>query len=360
MRKATRDRLVLPLLIPFGALLIIAIPVIGFSRILLSLSAHAATVTAFVVVAAIMLIAIRFSSLPRIRAATLVGMLAGVAGVAMVAGGIALAAIGSGEEAPTGPIGTPANVIAVTAPVGAATKGFAQTDLTAPPGPAQVKFENQDTGTAHNVQVFTDKDYTSSVGTVITPFAGPGVETFSVGSLKPDTTYYFRCDVHPTTMEGTIKVEAGAPAGGGAPSANGGQPSGQPPAGSGQPSGGAQPPTSAAPPPSGGQPSGGAPAPSGPVDITAQNLAFDKTSLTLPAGGQDSIHFTNDDAGVPHNIVIFSADPSTDPNAKTLFTGEPLTGPGSTDYTFKAPPPGQYFFHCEFHPDTMKGTVTVG
>src|SRR5436190_2524629 len=356
MRKATRDRLVLPLLIPFGALLIIAIPVIGFSRILLSLSAHAATATAFVVVVAIMLIAIRFSSLQRIRAATLVGMLAGVAGVAMVAGGIALAAIGSGE-APTGPVGPPANVITVTAPVGAASKGFEQPKLTAPPGPAEIKFDNQDNspGTDHNVDVFTDKDYTTSIGTV-TPFQAPAVKTFKLGPpLKDGTTYYFRCEVHPTVMVGTITVAAG----GGAPSGSG-EPSGQPPAGGGKPSGGAQPPTSTAPPPSGGQPSGGAPAPSGPVDIAAQHLAFDKTSLTLPAGGQDTIHFTNDDAAVPHNIVIFSADPSTDPNAKTLFTGAPLTGPGSSDYTFKALPPGQYFFHCEFHPDTMKGTVTVG
>src|SRR3982750_17988 len=102
MRKATRDRLVLPLLIPLGALVIIAVPVIGFSRILLSLSGHSATVTAFVVVAAIMLLALRLSALPRIRAATLVGVLGAVAGVAMIAGGIALASIGGGEEAPTG------------------------------------------------------------------------------------------------------------------------------------------------------------------------------------------------------------------------------------------------------------------
>ena len=58
--------------------------------------------------------------------------------------------------------------------------------------------------------------------------------------------------------------------------------------------------------------------------------------------------------------MIFTADPSTDPNAKQIFSGSPVTGPGSADYTFKAPPAGQYFFHCEFHPDTMKGTVTVG
>ena len=90
------------------------------------------------------------------------------------------------------------------------------------------------------------------------------------------------------------------------------------------------------------------------------NWAWERRSLALPAGGQDTIHFTNNDAGTPHNIVIFTADPSTDPNAKQIFSGSAVTGPGSADYTFKAPPPGQYFFHCEFHPDTMKGTVTVG
>src|SRR3954447_299252 len=205
MRKATRDRLVLPLLIPLGALVIIAIPVIGFSRILLSLSAHAATVTAFVVVVAIMLLAIRFSSLPRIRAATLVGMLGGVAGVAMVAGGIALASIGSGEEIPARPPGPPAAVLDVAAPTGAATKGFLNAKLTAPPGPAEVKFDNEDGGIAHNVAVYTDKDYTSSIGSV-PPFPGPAVKSFKIGTLKDGTTYYFRCEVHPMMMEGTITV----------------------------------------------------------------------------------------------------------------------------------------------------------
>jgi plastocyanin len=357
MRKATRDRLVLPLLIPLGALVIIAIPVIGFSRILLSLSSHAATATAFVVVVAIMLVAIRFAALPRIRAATLVGMLGGVAGIAMVAGGIALAAIGNGEEVPKGPTGPPATVLDVAAPVGAATKGFLNAKLTAPAGPAEIKFDNEDSGIQHNVEVFSDKDYSSSLGTVA-PFTGPAVKTFKITSpLKDGATYYFRCDVHPTTMEGTITVGAASGGGGGQPAPGGG--GGESPAGGGQPSAGAPsgaPPSGSAQPPAGG----GAPAPSGPVDVTAQNLAFDKTTIALPASGQDTIHFTNDDAGVPHNIVIFSADPSTDPNAKTLFTGDPVTGPGSTDYTFKAPPAGQYFFHCEFHPDTMKGTVTVG
>jgi plastocyanin len=319
--------------------------VIGFSRILLSVSAHGATITALSVAIGIMLVAARLSSLPRIRAASLVGMLGAVAGIAMIAGGVALATIGSGEEGPPKPPGPPATMVAITAPVGAASKGFEQTKVAAPADePVTITFDNQDTE-SHNVHVFSDKAYGQTVGEVVPPFPGPAAKDVPLGTLK-EGTYYFRCDVHPTTMTGTIEAGGGgAPApGGGTPSAGGGQPS--PPAGGGAPSGGAQPPP------------GGAP--SGPVEITAQNLAFDKTTLALPAGGEDDIHFVNNDAGTTHNIVILSADPATDPSAKMLFRGDPVTGPNSTDYTFKAPSPGSYFFHCEFHPDTMKGTVTVG
>src|SRR2546423_15455832 len=122
MRKATRGRLVLPLLIPLGALVIIAVPVLGFSRILLSVSSHAPTATALCVAVGIMVAASRFASLPRIRAATLVGMLGAVAGVAMIAGGVALATIGNGEK-PAGPPGPAAAIATITAPVGAASKG---------------------------------------------------------------------------------------------------------------------------------------------------------------------------------------------------------------------------------------------
>jgi plastocyanin len=341
MRKATRDRLVLPLLIPLGALVVIAIPVFGFSRILLSVSAHGATITALAVAVGIMVVAARLSSLPRIRAATLVGMLAGVAGIAMIAGGVALATIGSGAaEGHGGPGGPPPKTITITAPVGAATKGFEQTKVAAPADvPVQIKFDNMDTDT-HNVHVFSDDKSTQSVaeGKI---FAGPGSEDIPLGTLN-DGTYYFRCDVHPTTMIGEIDATPG-----------GGTQSPGAPGGGTTPSAGGPPPTTGGAPPPGG-------ASAGPIDITAQNLVFDKTSLSLPANTQVTIHFTNNDPSTQHNIGIYSADPATDPSAKELFKGDPVTGPGSTDYTVNPLPAGSYHFQCDFHPDTMKGTVTVG
>jgi plastocyanin len=93
-----------------------------------------------------------------------------------------------------------------------------------------------------------------------------------------------------------------------------------------------------------------------PVALTAKGLKFEQSQLTVRGGGKAVVAFTNDDAGVPHNFVLFKGTSATAPQ---LFRGAPVTGPGQTRYTFPAPPPGSYFFHCEFHPATMSGTLTV-
>ena len=69
------------------------------------------------------------------------------------------------------------------------------------------------------------------------------------------------------------------------------------------------------------------------VALTAQGLAFDKSSITVPAGAQVTVTFNNMDAGVPHNFAVY-----TDASASTaIFTGPVVTGPTTTTYTFTAP-----------------------
>jgi plastocyanin len=100
-------------------------------------------------------------------------------------------------------------------------------------------------------------------------------------------------------------------------------------------------------------------APSGmTLSITARNLQFSTKCLAAPANTPVNLAFDNADAGVQHNVHIFSADPAKDPGAKSLFMGTLVGGPKTETYHVPALPPGTYFFHCDVHA-TMFGTYQV-
>jgi len=94
MRPVLRDRLVMPILLPLGILAVIAAVLFGFSRILLSLTPTAATVTAIVVASGVVITAAVAAGRKQVRLSTLGAMLGVTAGVAMLAGGVALAVVG--------------------------------------------------------------------------------------------------------------------------------------------------------------------------------------------------------------------------------------------------------------------------
>lgn len=77
--------------------------------------------------------------------------------------------------------------------------------------------------------------------------------------------------------------------------------------------------------------------------------------LAAPDNTAFTIAFDNQDAGIPHNIAIFSGDPHSNPNAKVLFRGETFNGVAAG-----ALPPGTYHFHCDVHPQQMQGTILIG
>jgi plastocyanin/mono/diheme cytochrome c family protein len=88
------------------------------------------------------------------------------------------------------------------------------------------------------------------------------------------------------------------------------------------------------------------------VDITAQNIAFSPTDVTVPAGQAFSIAFDNEDPGIPHNIEI------KDATGATVFKGDIVTGVTKTTYAVPALTAGTYPFQCSVHPN-MTGTITV-
>lgn len=92
------------------------------------------------------------------------------------------------------------------------------------------------------------------------------------------------------------------------------------------------------------------------IALTAQNVKFDKATISVPAGAKVTVNFNNQDSGVPHNFAVY-----TDASAsKEVFKGQIVNGPGTATYTFTAPStPGTYFFRCDVHPTTMTGQFIV-
>jgi plastocyanin len=109
-------------------------------------------------------------------------------------------------------------------------------------------------------------------------------------------------------------------------------------------------------PPGGG---GGAPAGGGTVlTISARNLLFDKQTLTAPPNTRISVQFTNNDAGVLHNIAFYRNRQATQ-RLTADSVGELFAGVATRELSFTTPGAGGYFFRCDVHPDTMFGTFTV-
>ncbi|MEX2202785.1 MAG: cupredoxin domain-containing protein, partial [Actinomycetota bacterium] len=203
---------------------------------------------------------------------------------------------------------------------------FDATCVEVPAGePFTIAFGNEDDGVPHNVAIYPSADDLANPlfqGEIIT---GLDSVEYQAGPLD-EGEYYFQCDVHPT-MNGTWNAISGGEDGGGATGATGSTGAG-----------------------GGGNGGGGGAT----VAVTAQNIAFDTDTIELPADTENTITFDNQDAGVQHNIAIFTDDSLSE----SLFRGEIITGPDTIDYPIPPLEAGEYYFHCDIHPD-MNGTVVV-
>ena len=92
------------------------------------------------------------------------------------------------------------------------------------------------------------------------------------------------------------------------------------------------------------------------INLAAQNMAFDKNSITVTTGAAVTLIFNNKDT-IPHNFALYTNSSATPP---AIFVGQTVTGPTTVTYTFTAPStPGTYFFRCDVHPTSMTGSFIV-
>jgi len=90
-------------------------------------------------------------------------------------------------------------------------------------------------------------------------------------------------------------------------------------------------------------------------------IKFDQTCLAAPAKTAFTIEFDNtDNAGIPHNVDIYTKDPAQGGThlAGATSATDTVTAPGSTTYQVDGLDPGQYYFQCDVHA-SMNGQFVV-
>lgn len=233
-----------------------------------------------------------------------------------------------------------------------------------------INFVNLDRGVPHNFAVYAN----SAADTVIFQgqvVIGPGVITYTFDAPVDPGIYFFRCDVHPKVMTGQFIV---LPSEGVQPSAlqavtppesgprmNMAASNTAPNASAGGATEGSMPITGTV---NTNTTKMNANAVSGTgqgpkniaIDLVAENIAFDKSTITVPAGAHVTVNFNNRDSGVPHTFSVYE----TAAAQKVIFRGQAVTGLARTKYEFDAPSnPGTYFFRCDIHPTQMTGQFIV-
>ncbi|MEX2225162.1 MAG: hypothetical protein WEB52_01785 [Dehalococcoidia bacterium] len=87
--------------------------------------------------------------------------------------------------------------------------------------------------------------------------------------------------------------------------------------------------------------------------IVANRTTFAPTQLTASAASAITVTLDNQDAGVVHDIIIYT--PAGAIAAQTAM----FAGPAQQSATFTASGPGNHFFKCSLHPQQMTGSIAI-
>ena len=82
-------------------------------------------------------------------------------------------------------------------------------------------------------------------------------------------------------------------------------------------------------------------------------------TITVAAGAELTFNLTNDGTAI-HNMRVAGDDNSYSTSDDAVSDAELINAGETGTLTWTAPAePGDYDYRCDFHPDDMKGTITV-
>jgi len=197
-----RFRLPLPVILPIGALVVIALVAIGFAEILLNVPKEIATVIALATSANILVALSVIATRPNMSRARILEVLAVMLYPVVIGAGLAIVGVGegtsAGEHQPGG--AAPAGIV-----ITAANIQF-DTDQIALPAdePSAITLNNEDTAD-HNVSIYEDDSAEADLFTGAIASPGQSID-YDVPGI-PSGDYYFQCDIHPA-MNGQVAVTA--------------------------------------------------------------------------------------------------------------------------------------------------------
>jgi plastocyanin len=228
MSRDARSRVILGAGIPIAALLFLGLLIFAFSRILLAVPETLAPWVALLFATNILVGCALAAMIPSRRGFTflisvlvativvggVVGLVVGERPVhSLVEEGEHVVAEAPEENAPSlsdeptpaeQPPPKPGGGGDATASIAAQNLAFTSSELSLPADtPSVIAFDNQDEGVPHNVSIYTSQGGDPLFeGEIIT---GPAKIDYRIPQMAAGE-YFFQCDVHPTTMTGTVTV----------------------------------------------------------------------------------------------------------------------------------------------------------
>jgi plastocyanin len=89
------------------------------------------------------------------------------------------------------------------------------------------------------------------------------------------------------------------------------------------------------------------------LTIAAKDTRFNPSQLTAHNGGTVTVTFDNQDAGVAHDLIVYT------PAGGIAGQSPVISGPAQATFSFTPSGGGNYFFKCSLHPQYMTGTIAV-